>query len=432
METGGILIFLWVISLLLILYSYLKFNYVSTLDVFVVSGWFFTFFRPIFTCDCDVNLDLYHWDAKLYNYGTVFGAFSLILFQIGYTSFSKSKLIKTKAEHKLSTNELKILYVLKKGLVVLVSILIILYTLFRNNLFYGFNEVDSAISLSVPGLEYGFRLVGVSISILIPVSLLYFYRFGFNLYAFLALLLSIVSGLIFGKRGMLVSPILIGFSACTFFSNFKLLSFNNLAKSILTVFVVVTVGFYMIFGKVLKELPNIDVKNININCLVLQVGMQEFDLLWPATIEVRNKFNNLADLPVAMVSGLYFSHSERMKFKVGSYHSITDKTMLLYNHDAYVYQKFGISPNTYQFYYSYFGVLSLFVILLLGFFLRKLELNIFRCISNFNFYKAISLYFLLNLFISPFDITLKYYLLDFFILFIFSLRFPLVNVLIKK
>jgi hypothetical protein len=278
--------------------------------------------------------------------------------------------------------------------------------------------------VAVPGLEYGFRLVGVSISILIPCSIVYIYQFGPKLAPLFGLLLAIASGLIFGKRGMLVSPILIGVAACTFFSNFRFFSIRNLTKSFIAVIMVFIIGFYMVFGKVLKELPHVDIATVNVNCLVLQVGMQEFDLLWPATIEVRNKFNNLLDLPIALVSGLYFNHAERMKFKVGSVHSITDKTMLLYNHDAYVYQKFGISPNTYQFYFSYFGLFSLFVISFLGFFLRKLELEIFKKISNANMYSAIFFYFLINLMLSPFDITLKYYLLDFLILLVFSIKVP--------
>ena len=116
-----------------------------------------------------------------------------------------------------------------------------------------------------------------------------------------------------------------------------------------------------------------------------------------------------------------------MKLPLGSFHSITDKTMLLYNHDPYVYQKFGISPNTYQFYYSYFGVGSLLIVLLLGIMLRRLELEVFKNISNYKIYFAIGLYFLINLLLSPFDITLKYYFLDFVILSLFAIKFPTIK-----
>jgi hypothetical protein len=183
----------------------------------------------------------------------------------------------------------------------------------------------------------------------------------------------------------------------------------------------------MIFGKVLKDVPNFDFRNMNISCLVLQVGMQEFDLLWPAIIEVSNKFNNLLDLPIALVSGLIFNHADRMQLPLGSFHSITDKTMLIYNHDPYVYQKFGISPNTYQFYYSYFGLISLLLVFLLGIMLRRIELEVFKNISSYKIYAAIGLNFLIYLFLSPFDITLKYYLLDFVILALFAIKFPTIK-----
>ncbi|MDT8887160.1 hypothetical protein PQG44_05705 [Aquirufa sp. LEPPI-3A] len=427
MEPGGVLIFLWVISLVFILYSYLKFNYVSTLDVFVVSGWFFTFFRPIFTCDCDVNLDLYHWDAKLYNYGTVIGAFSLIMFQIGHTLFNKKKFTQTKLNYPLSLDDSQLIKAIRKLSLLLVIALVLLYLIFGQNLFYGFNEVDAAISVAVPGLEYGFRIIGVAISILIPASIIYLYKFGFKILPIIALVLAICSGLIFGKRGMLVSPILIGSASCMFFANIKFISIRNIFKSVVSIVFVSVLGFYMIFGKVIKEIPSVDIRSMNVSCLVLQFGMQEFDLLWPATIEVSNKFNNLLDLPIALVSGLVYSHSDRMKLPLGSFHSITDKTMLLYNHDPYVYQKFGISPNTYQFYYSYFGVGSLLIVLLLGIMLRRLELEVFKNISNYKIYFAIGLYFLINLLLSPFDITLKYYLLDFVILSLFAIKFPTIK-----
>lgn len=432
MEPGGILILLWATSIILLLYSYLKFNYVSTLDVFVVSGWFFTFFRPIFTCDCEVNLDMYHWDAKLYNYGTVLGAFSLILFQIGHTLFNKKKFSQIRLNCKLSIDNSQLIKAIRKLTLILLVSLIILYFIFGQNLFYGFNEVDAAISIAVPGLEYGFRVIGVAISILIPTSILYLYKFGFKFLPVVGLLFAICSGLIFGKRGMLVSPVLIGISSCMFFANIKFLSIKNILKSITFVVFVSILGFYMIFGKVVKELPNVDIRNVNISCLVLQVGMQEFDLLWPATIEVGNRFNNLLDLPVALVSGLIYNHTDRMKLPIGSFHSITDKTMLIYNHDPYVYQKFGISPNTYQFYYSYFGLFSLVIVLFLGIMLRRLELEVFKSISSYKIYFAIGLYFLMNLLLSPFDITLKYYLLDFVILALFAIKLPNIRFRYRK
>ena len=183
----------------------------------------------------------------------------------------------------------------------------------------------------------------------------------------------------------------------------------------------------MIFGKVLKDLPNLDFRNLDIGCIVIQVGMQEFDLLWPAIIDVNNRFNNLLDLPLALISGLIYNHADRMKLPLGSFHSITDKTMLIYNHDPYVYQKFGISPNTYQFYYSYFGLFSLVIIFFLGIFLRRLELDIFRKIANYKIYSAIFIHLMITMLLSPFDITLKYYLLDFCILFMFAIRFPIVK-----
>lgn len=418
---------LWLFSLILLFVSYIRFNYFSILDFFIVSGWFFTFFRPLNTPNCNVNLDLYHWDEKLYNFGTIIGAISLILFQLGHTLFNKKKFRSIQLNYSLSLDRSRLLKAIRKLIFILSVILILLYWIFENNLFYGFNDVDGAISVAVPGLEYGFRLIGVAISVLIPASILYLYKFGFKLYPIVGLLLAICSGLIFGKRGMLVSPILIGAAACTFFSKIKFLSFKNISKSIFSIAFVLLIGFYMVFGKVLKDLPTFDFRNTNISCLVLQVGMQEFDLLWPAIIEVSNKFNNLLDLPIALISGLIYNHTDRMNLPIGSFHSITDKTMLIYNHDPYVYQKFGISPNTYQFYYSYFGLISLVIVLFLGIMLRRLELEVFKNISNYKIYFAIGLYFLINLLLSPFDITLKYYLLDFVILSLFAIKFPTIK-----
>ena len=418
---------LWLISLILLFISYIRFNYFSIIDFFIVSGWFFTFFRPLFTPSCNVNLDLYHWDEKLYNYGTIIGAISLILFQAGHTFFNKKKFRTIQLNYTLSLDGTRLLRAIRKLIFFLIIILIVLYWIFKNNLFYGFNDVDGAISVAVPGLEYGFRLIGVAISVLIPASMLCLYKFGFKIYPIIGLILAICSGLIFGKRGMLVSPILIGIAACTFFSKIKFLSFRNISKSLFSVAIVLLIGFYMIFGKVLKDVPNFDFRNMNISCLVLQVGMQEFDLLWPAIIEVSNKFNNLLDLPIALVSGLIFNHTDRMQLPLGSFHSITDKTMLIYNHDPYVYQKFGISPNTYQFYYSYFGLISLFLVFLLGIMLRRIELEVFKNISSYKIYAAIGLNFLIYLFLSPFDITLKYYLLDFVILALFAIKFPTIK-----
>ncbi len=418
---------LWLISLILLFISYIRFNYFSIIDFFIVSGWFFTFFRPLFTPSCNVNLDLYHWDEKLYNYGTIIGAISLILFQAGHTFFNKKKFRTIQLNYTLSLDGTRLLRAIRKLIFFLIIILIVLYWIFKNNLFYGFNDVDGAISVAVPGLEYGFRLIGVAISVLIPASMLCLYKFGFKIYPIIGLILAICSGLIFGKRGMLVSPILIGIAACTFFSKIKFLSFRNISKSLFSVAIVLLIGFYMIFGKVLKDVPNFDFRNMNISCLVLQVGMQEFDLLWPAIIEVSNKFNNLLDLPIALVSGLIFNHADRMQLPLGSFHSITDKTMLIYNHDPYVYQKFGISPNTYQFYYSYFGLISLLLVFLLGIMLRRIELEVFKNISSYKIYAAIGLNFLIYLFLSPFDITLKYYLLDFVILALFAIKFPTIK-----
>jgi hypothetical protein len=207
---------LWFISLILIFISYIRFNYFSILDFFVVSGWFFTFFRPIFTCDCDVNLDLYHWDPKLYKYGTVIGAFSLIMFQIGHTLFNKKKFTQIKSNYHLALDGFQLIKAIRKLTLILVFSLVILYLIFGQNLFFGFNDVDAAISIAVPGLEYGFRIIGVAISILIPASILCTYKFGFKFLPIIALLLAICSGLIFGKRGMLVSPILQGIAACMF------------------------------------------------------------------------------------------------------------------------------------------------------------------------------------------------------------------------
>jgi hypothetical protein len=66
-------------------------------------------------------------------------------------------------------------------------------------------------------------------------------------------------------------------------------------------------------------------------------------------------------------------------------------------------------------------------VLFLGVALRRLELEVFKNIATYRIYFAVGLYFLINLLLSPFDITLKYYLLDFVILSLFAIKIPTIK-----
>jgi hypothetical protein len=180
------------------------------------------------------------------------------------------------------------------------------------------------------------------------------------------------------------------------------------------------------------EDPVVKYSEISTICWANLKGFQEYDLLWPAVVNNYEKNYSLLDFVPALL-GNFVSHENRL-LNYPDLYSITDKLMLAHAYDSYLNSKFGISPNSYQFYFSYLGPFSIFFFFLLGFLSRKFELRILYLFLIGSVFSG----YLLNLFIgilgSPIDFTLKYYIAEsvYFIIFWFSFYLYRVSVKLFK
>ncbi|WP_312538036.1 hypothetical protein [Stutzerimonas nitrititolerans] len=395
----------WGFSLVLIGVSLIKYKLLLWCDFLVIMSWFYIFLRPLYGGGCDINMHLYHWDEGDYYFGTLYSVAGLVIGQL-FSVFPSGRITPRLAERKFENNFSD--YQLA-ALLLSVFVVAVMYFIYGSQV-YPENRGVAAISISLPGLEYFYHILSVTLGVVIVLCLFRALAFG-ELASYLIFFGSVsVLVLIFAKRGNVVAPILSALIVYGFYF-IKIQNGSFLRYSRKCALFIIVVVFLAFFGKSLSSTAdrfNIEKGSTSsFVCEIIEKGQQEFDLFWPAVISISRDHLNILDLPSALVGGVLYPHETRIALD-SSFHSITDKAMLRYNYDAYVYSKFGISPDVHQFYYSYFGVFGMFLVAILSFFIRRLELTSYVLL----FSGRVPLFFLIGLFISTlwgsFDIKLKY------------------------
>ena len=411
---------LFVVSISLVLISFLMFKTFGLIELGVISSWFFVYFRPLTIDYCrDVVIrDLYYWNSDFYIFGVIFSGFSLIVFQIGALhSLPRNHMVLRKFRNYSSSKVLPIFQnVLFFNLALYCSLLFVLFVIYGANLFPWHRLGTGATSAGLPGFEFAWPMIRILLFFIISLSLFLFFETQ-KLKYILFFVITILTILILGRRGILVSPIIFFLFIYVYYSHAikkdslrKFLNFKYLFVGLVLAFIVFlgkSVAYNILSGEVLVKSDH----NSSIICSAITSGHQEFDLLWPAVID--NYVNNfsVSDFGLALV-GNFISHEERLLNHPGLY-SITDKLMMSHMGDSYLYRKFGISPNMYQFYFSYLGGFSIIFLLFLGFLLRKIEINILYKFLLGNVFFGYLLLLFFNLFKSPIDYVLKYFIVEF-------------------
>lgn len=393
----------WAMSTLLLLFSYFRYKIFTFFDAAIVLSWFFIFFRPLNVYSCNINIDLYHWDELLYARGAIISTLMLLIFQIGSLLVPRRFF---RIESKFDLLRFKV-WVERVSFVVFLCCCVVVSVMFFKFGYKVFpsNRGGGALSVSMPGLEvfyHAIRALSLVLIVFSVVSLLVFK----NVTSLLYCIFSIGVLLVFAKRNAIIYPILYSFFLYSFFYVYFL------KRGLVNVFfkllpLVVFLFFIAFFGKSFKSQDgfNFSPPEDGYACYAVRLGMQEFDLFWPAVIEVSNNEINILDLPLAVWGALAYDHLGRLN---SPYLSITDKTMLKYNHDNYVYNKFGISPSIAQFYYYYFWWWGLFVVFVLGFVVRGVDFLLVRSFYLCGFGLFLTVLVSSKILLSPFDFTVKY------------------------
>ena len=422
------MLLLFSIGAILFFLSINKKKYIGIIDFGFLLSSFFIFYRPIFLNYCDnfINKKIYLWDNGDYIYGTVFSAIAIILFYLSYnSSIKRVKITDSFSLIALRENpQLLAWFVKVNRIIVLLYLALMVFV-------YGFigaswgsgEQLSGAMSVRIPGFEFVWPFINffLFLGVFLSVILLYIKRRRIYLLQFLII---VGVALLLGRRGALVSPILlsifvvsigrvrISWRAIRHFKGRGLLFIGLL-------------GFILFFGKGLTNYL-FETRAVNyaateddtpFACVIVKKGHQEFDLFWPAVI-AESSLKNIAAIPGALL-GNFISHQERLD-NFENFYSSTDHLMMKYNGGAYRDLKFGISPNFHQYYYYYFGILSVLIIIFLGKIGFIFEKRIIACVRSAQIFKMYFLYIFWILLNSPWDTTLKYFLFNSFILFVFS------------
>lgn len=394
----------WFFSATLAVFSLIKYRVFTLFDFYIFLSWFYVFYRPLHIDSCDVDKDLYLWYESYYVYGVYVSCLFTLMLQVGALTFRKARLIGVGVcpSSFFLKNSVKI------ALLLFVLVAILMFSLFGKSVLPG-NQGAGALSVSVPNLEYFFYILKSLLWIIIPFSAFLYVAYKDKKYL-LFLLLAVFVVLLFGKRGALISPLILTFILVSFYY-LKVLRLSW-SKVVLKFFpLMLLLAFFAVFGKGVKG-SDFGFEWGDASCEIVKKGMQEFDLFWPAIVDVSEDADVLEFLP-SLVGGVLYSHEARLKTDMLS---VTDRAMLKYNHDAYVEKKFGISPNLSQFYYYYLSIFSVFFAFFLGYFLKRLDVSVLSSFYKGYLFKYSLFLVLYKLFTGPFDFTLKYSLFEFFVL----------------
>lgn len=409
---------MWLLSLLLLCFSIRKYRSFGLVESFVVLSWFYIFVRPLSTKTCDFSvIYLYFWDENLYVNGVLLVSLLLILFQFGANLFPSGRIAPTIESGDVFPDFAKMDRLLNYLVILTVGVGLVMFVEIGPNLLPT-SRGTGALSISEPALQKYFYIARVLATITVPLSL-FCYSERRRLKYLLIFITQIILLLVFEKRGALVTPLIIFILIYTRYHFYlKRSGFKDLIN-IKVVFVIVFISMILFFGKdalSLREAGYKTVEQESLICSLISRGQQEFDVFNPAVIREANDKLHILDLPFALI-GNFIPHEVRLRSDYSSFQSATDKLMLIYNREAYVNNKFGISPNIFQYFYFYFNVLSIVIIGLFAFLLRLAESKVFISFYRSKYLRFLVYYFVFSFLLSPHDFTLKYHMAFVFISF---------------
>ena len=404
------LIFFSALSCLIIIFSIYRKNGLGLVDFFVIFSWFYIFFRPIVLEGCTdfINVDLYYWDSTDYWYGVNVSAFLLLMLQSGALLHGCTT-IKFEASVEID----RICRINKISSFFIVFLLLLVFSFYGAAVLPAYRDAG-ALSVSLPGFNFIYPFLKYFSYLSISTAIfLYFYlkqaRYLFQAFLLVAVLM------VLGRRGLLVAPFISAFFIYCFVK--KVAGSGALREFfqpryflIFCVLLVIVFGGKSIYSSGSSLKP---VDTMPFTCLAVVKGYQEFDLFWPAIISVFRENSNLLDLPGAVI-GNFVPHHERLDY-YPEFYSITDKAMMKYNGQSYYYLKFGISPNIFQFHFSYFYLFSVVTVFATGFILSLVERSTAKAFLMGRpalFYLSYLTFYYL---VSAMDFTLKYYVFDIFV-----------------
>ncbi|MFQ7901476.1 O-antigen polymerase [Stutzerimonas degradans] len=398
----------WLASAFLLFFSYIRYRIFTFFDAGIAMSWFFVFFRPLNIFNCDINIDLYFWDESLYVRGAFISIAMTLVCQLSSLLVSRKSLKPDFCfDQHLFRKRIE-----GASLTIFLYCIVVVFLMF---LMFGYqvfpsNRGEGALSVSMPGLEIFYHTLRALTLVLIIFSAVSLFVFK-STKSFIFAVFSIATLLIFAKRNSIINPLIYLFFIYSYYYVYFL------GGSILRLFVVMLplilfLVFIALFGKAFKseEGFNFERPSDGYACYVVRQGMQEFDLFWPAVLEVGGDKINFFDLPFAVWGALTHDHSSRIK---SEYLSVTDKTMLKFNYDNYAYKKFGITPSFLQFYYYYFWLWGAFVAAVLAFLARKLEFWLVRSFYQGWFGSFLCALAISKFVLSSFDFTIKYSAFEF-------------------
>lgn len=413
-----IIIFSFILSVALIFFALYKFRRLGLIEVLVIFSWFPLFFRTslIEKCKSFINRDVYYWNETYYHYGIVIGSVLLILFQIGSLIGKRhpKRLFHNVDADKLISKLKEVVQVVNLATLVLFFVAALV---FGQALLPWTRVGGGAISNTVQGFGMFYQIISLVGTMSIVLNLFLFLEKRERTYLYFAILI-ILFFLLIGRRGRIVYPILIFlfyYSYYVFSLRGHRISGKLNAKYVLPILLI----FFIIFnGKdfALNFFSGAEKKtghDVPFACRVVKSGHQEFDLLWPAIITQQEDIQ-FYDIPLAMFGG-FVPHRDRLD-NYPELYSMTDKLMMSTNSTAYYSLKFGASPNVFQFYYGYFGVLSFLILFVLGCWMRHFESLSLGFYFNGKIFKSFFVVIGFQFFTSAFDFFGKYFVAQTFIL----------------
>ena len=403
-------------SLMLLCLAAYKYKAITLFDFSVILAWVYVFYRPFLIDVCIVNKNIYFWDKSLYVNGVILTILMVLVLQLG--ALFPRRLILAHFDARRNFFLEKQVSAINK-MAIVISFCIVILMIGKYGVLAIFLRGSGALSVSLPCLELFFYLLVPLLSIVITVSVFYLLSTK-KKFVYVSLILALIVLLIFGKRGKIISPIILSIVLYQIYvvtlNKKPILSLINV--KVLVIFFLSM--FILFFGSFFKSYsqgitPESKITEAVI-CTIQKKAKQEYDLFWPAVLQHDVDKENFYDFVTAVYGSLILPHDKRLKTE---YKSATDKLMLKYNYNAYVYKKFGISPNMFQFYYFYCGYLVVPFFFLLGFVLRKIDLYAINSFFQGKIFTFFSLILLFRLLQSPIDFTVKYYVFEFLVLVIF-------------
>jgi hypothetical protein len=397
-----ILLSIWIVSIFIMVVSFYKNKFISIIDLTLVFSYFHIFLRPILNPYCGTS-SIYLDSGDLYNQMTIFGGIFIVIFQLGmliarrrFGNIGDMPLLYSRV-YSLFTR----FTIISSGFVLL--LLLVCFYLYGLSFMSWFRDPGRwTVQYSFAGFSfYLIKALSYYAIPLLSVLIMFYKKNKFNIALLIFLILSLFA---FGKRGALISPVLLSIFMVSFFriNGYKFLHSSRWFFLGISTFVIVAALFSR--GSIFAEGYNI--------CTLNKIG-QDYDQIWPLIYV----FSESLEWPFLLAidgvwNTLMFNFEQRMSNEL---YNITDLLMILSNLKNYTENGFGVTPYFSQFYFVLFGFSSLILAFLLGFICKKAEFKVALSAVNARLIGIIFYIFIIHFLMNSWDYKIKILLLELFV-----------------